>query len=86
MTSSDPTDAVVQVLLQYLERHPQAADSVSGVERWWVGEDRAFSAEQVRRALDLLVERGVLRHERLADGTDWYAGAPPPCGDQRLLH
>ena len=85
MSAPDPTDAVVLALLAYLAQHPKAADSLAGVSRWWVGDDSAFSVEQVRQALDRLVDSGALRRERLADGTEWYAGAEPPAPG-RVLH
>jgi len=86
MPSSDPTDPVVQVILAYLRQHPQAADSLHGVARWWVGADDNVDVEQVRQALDRLVERGALRRERLADGTDWYCSLPSPRPGTRWLH
>lgn len=87
MSVPDPAEPLVAALLAYLASHPQAADSLAGVARWWVGDDSAVSVEQVRRALDRLVDNGTLRRERLADGTEWYAGtAPPPAAPDRILH
>ena len=86
MTANEPPDAVVLTLLDYLARHPQAADTLPGVARWWVGDDGRYSMEQVQAALDRLVDGGELRRERLADGTDWYAGGAAPSGPARLLH
>lgn len=87
MTEPDPAEPFEAKLLAYLASHPQAADSLAGVVRWWVGDDSAPSVEQVRRALDRLVDDGMLRRERLADGTDWYAGtAAPLASSGRLLH
>ena len=86
MTAPEPPDAVVLALLAYLARHPQAADTLPGVARWWVGDDGRYSLEQVRSALDRLVDGGDLRRERLADGTDWYAGGAGADGAARLLH
>lgn len=86
MTASDPPEAVEVALLVYLASHPLAADSLAGVARWWVGDDAAISVEQVRAALDRLVESGALRRERLADGTEWYAGNFAPPAPSQLLH
>ena len=77
-------DPVVLALLDYLLRHPRAADTVAGVTRWWV--DDGYSVEQVRCALDNLVEAGALRRESLADGTDWYAGTAEGSDPARQLH
>ena len=79
-----PVDPVVLALLDYLMRNPQAADTLAGVARWWVGD--GFSLDQVRRALDQLVDTGALRRERLADGSDWYAGACDDSRPDRRLH
>lgn len=86
MSATDPPDAVVLALLHYLACHPQAADTLPGVARWWVGDDGRYSLEQVRSALDRLVDGGELRRERLADGTDWYAGGAGAGGPAPLLH
>lgn len=76
--ASDADDPVVQALLAYVHAHPQAADSLHGVARWWVGADEGIDIDQVRRALTQLVGRGLLRRERWADGTEWYCAAAPP--------
>jgi len=86
MPAPDPAEPVEAVLLAYLASHPQAADSLAGVARWWVGDDASISVEQVRIALDRLVDSGALRRERLADGTEWYAGVSAPPASSRLLH
>ncbi len=90
MSDPHPADPVVLALLAYLARNPQAADSLAGVARWWVGDHHAASIERVRDALDHLVAIGALRREQLADGTEWYAGTSAPLahktppGGQRL--
>ena len=100
MSPTDPADAgdaveaVCRAVLAYLARHPNAADSVSGVARWWVGDDGRFSLAQVQRALDRLVDGGRLRRQPLADGSWLYAAAlrspasptPSPGPKPRRLH
>lgn len=78
MTAPDTAPPIELALLAYLAQHPQAADSLAGVARWWVGDDAAYSVAEIRGALDRLVDSGALRRERLADGTEWYASAAPP--------
>jgi len=66
--------AVVGAIVEYLHAHPLAADSADGVRRWWIGAQRAGPRlDEVESALDLLVERRVLRRLPLADGTVLYA-------------
>lgn len=59
---------------RYLATHPNAADSVEGILRWWLPPGHAdASAEQLKRALDLLVARGTVTERRMADGRSIYA-------------
>lgn len=62
----------------HLARHPQAADSVDGVARWWLGaRGRHASPADVERALATLVAQQRLRCVRLADGTVLYSRHEP---------
>ncbi len=61
---------------RYLERHPNAADSVEGIAVWWVvkpGENGWLEA--VTTAVDQLVGSGEMRKEVLPDGRVVYSGA-----------
>jgi Fe2+ or Zn2+ uptake regulation protein len=58
----------------YLATHPNAADSVEGVLRWWLMRQHyEESATKVQQALDHLVEEGVIEKEMLSDGKAVYA-------------
>jgi hypothetical protein len=71
-------DGIADAILQHLQAHPLAADSVDGVARWWLGPAFASArSEQVERALDLLVSRCVLRRVSLMDGSILYVQASP---------
>lgn len=73
-----PKEAVAAAILDYLRAHPMAADSAHGVQRWWIGSRRVgLGVEEVESALDLLVERNLLRRLRLMDGTVLYAQVMP---------
>jgi hypothetical protein len=62
----------------HLASHPQAADSASGVARWWLGVQGIHAeASEVEAALAMLVTRHALRQARLADGTLLYSRIPP---------
>jgi hypothetical protein len=72
-------EAVAAAIVDYLRAHPMAADSAAGVRRWWIGAQRAGPGlDEVESALDLLVERRVLRRLPLGDGTMPYAPVVPP--------
>lgn len=58
-------------LERYRVDHPDAADSVDGVRRWWLA-DPAIPLSDVEDALAALVERGMLDVRRLPDGVEVY--------------
>jgi hypothetical protein len=58
-------------LARYCADHPNAADSVEGVRRWWLA-DPAIPLAEVEAALDAMVRHGLLDVRRLADGTQVY--------------
>jgi len=60
----------------YLAAHPYAADSATGIQRWWLPEDLAcVSVAVLDAALANLVAHGVLREEHLPDGNLMFASA-----------
>lgn len=66
-------EGIAVAILDHLRRYPQAADSPSGVARWWLGAGYAgVAVEDVERALDLLVARHAMRRLNLMDGTALY--------------
>ena len=69
-----PQEAVAAAIMEYLCAHPLAADSADGVRHWWIGAAQVgLSVAEVESALNLLVERRLLRSLRLMDGTQLYA-------------
>jgi hypothetical protein len=61
----------VPAIRRYCAQHPNAADTVEGVRRWWLA-DLLCSREEVERALAELVARGEVIERSLADGTILY--------------
>lgn len=52
---------VAQALLRYLQAHPDAADTLEGVVKWWLPRQRYLDAmESVEAALELLVQREMV--------------------------
>jgi Fe2+ or Zn2+ uptake regulation protein len=76
---------IADAIERYLQRHPAAADSEVGIAEWWLLEAgiRA-SVDDVRRALKLLEERGVMENVTLQDGRRLWrptTGRPGRVGD-----
>ena len=58
-TPVDPRREIVE----YLRAHPSAADTVDGIIQWWLIRQRYETARDViQRALDDLVEQGVINY------------------------
>lgn len=82
--ADDPRDSEVeQALLEYLGRHPLAADTLEGIGDRWFPQPRAFTRQRVENALQRLVDDGVLQMRRLPNDDALYTlgpslRAPPP--------
>jgi hypothetical protein len=60
---------------RYLVDHPNATDSLDGVQRWWLARSAVEAPSlSVQQALDLLIHEGSLLKKVLPDGTAVYAG------------
>jgi hypothetical protein len=76
MTAFD--DAVREArerIQQYIEAHPEAADTAEGIATWWLS---GLPAPAVQAALDDLVRRGVMQRHVTAGGRQRYSRATPP--------
>lgn len=61
-------------ILNYLWAHPQASDTVEGILKWWLPQQRhEESLNRVQGELDKLVARGLVKRIKLVDGTIVYA-------------
>jgi|ThiBioDrversion3_1041553.scaffolds.fasta_scaffold37362_2 hypothetical protein len=73
-TKSEPgpytgTDPRLEII-EYLHLHPYAADTVDGIIHWWLSRQRYETAKAViQRALDDLVNQGVIDCVQAADNT-----------------
>ena len=80
----DPIDArrhLAEAIRRYLAAHPDAADSEQGVADWWLPVDRFETPlEEVRKALELLAQEGVVETQTLVDGRVIYRAARHPGG------
>lgn len=67
---------IARVIRSYFATHPEAADSVEGIQRWWLlpllGEEPQALVE---RALERLVLEGVTQRLVLEDGRVIYVSS-----------
>ncbi len=65
---SDPS-VLCTGILQYLQDHPEAADSLEGITDWWLPPEKfSVTTKAVQEALDLLVSQHRIARIDLADG------------------
>jgi hypothetical protein len=63
-------------ILGYLRRHPDAADTLSGIANWWLIRQRYLDGiQQVEVALQLLIKMRVVEKIDNTDGTTIYRAA-----------
>lgn len=61
-------------VLAYLQRHPQAADTLRGIVNWWLPRQRyEIDSQRIEHVLSHLVAEGLLHRDRLPDGEVLYA-------------
>jgi hypothetical protein len=60
--SKDPGEGMLgELVLGYLEEHPQAMETLEGIAEWWIERQRIrVDVEALAHALEVLTERGVL--------------------------
>jgi Fe2+ or Zn2+ uptake regulation protein len=73
---NDQVRAIAKEVETYLAQHPEAVDSAEGIVRWWLSRLRLEEAvANVARALDLLVEEGIVVRRQMPDGRYVYGKA-----------
>jgi hypothetical protein len=70
---------IASAIRGYIHAHPEAADSIDGIHRWWLLPAlRDEAPELVEAAVAQLVEEGVLRRVALEDGRVIYWSGRKP--------
>jgi hypothetical protein len=65
--------AVAQEIERYLVNHPHAADTLFGIQRWWLLMQRYEQAvQQVQQALEYLETAGVVSKDTADNGRIVY--------------
>ena len=63
-------------ILTYFREHLNAADTLEGIIQWWLPRQRYEQGKaQVQKTLDDLVAQGLVKKDRLSDGTAIYSSA-----------
>jgi hypothetical protein len=69
--------SIAEDILHYLAKHPSAADSFEGISQWWLVRIRIEEATlEIQRALDRLVQGGLVVKDTLPSGQCLYRRAP----------
>lgn len=67
--ADDDVRRIAEDLKAYLDAHPEAADSLTGIVHWWLERQRAErQSRKIRRALEFLVDEGLVTREETPDG------------------
>lgn len=64
---------VVEAILRYLNNHPDAADTVEGIAKWWLPATWCIDPHTVAAALARLHAQGLVRRRRNADRHELYS-------------
>lgn len=60
-------------ILSYLTKHPSSSDTVQGIVEWWFKRERLdYTEKQIRRALSLLVGRGLVTVKQYNHQPEFY--------------
>jgi len=66
------------VILDYLARHPFAADSEQGIAQWWLGSAGVLvTPDELQQALAALLQQGRIERLPLPDHGAIYRAARP---------
>jgi hypothetical protein len=62
-----------QQILSYLEKHPDAGDTLEGIVTWWLDHERIEQVVvEVSEALRYLVRKGAVRERKFRNGATIY--------------
>ncbi|MHC4540699.1 MAG: hypothetical protein ACYS74_13090 [Planctomycetota bacterium] len=71
---NEKTEKLARMVLNCLQRHPNAGDTLEGITKWWLEtEGIESSVDEVADALETLVEQGVVRIRESGAGKVFYA-------------
>ena len=73
MGSENLTSRVETEILAYLTEHPDAQDTLEGIEQWWLPERKVrYETTPIKEALGELVRKGVVVEVKVQDSSPAY--------------
>jgi hypothetical protein len=79
------TERVIAHITAYLSANPYAADTIAGIQRWWLSSGPCeVDNGNVERAIEVMLRRGILECRSLPDGTRIFA-RPWGRGSQKII-
>jgi Fe2+ or Zn2+ uptake regulation protein len=66
-------ESIEKMILAYLEKNPDAADTAEGILKFWMQRENAeITSAKVSHTLEKLLKKGLLQAFQSADGTLYY--------------
>jgi hypothetical protein len=64
-------------ILRYMEKHPQAKDTIEGISQWWLAhEGDRYRLNEVEHALSRLVAEGLILTSERKGSARCYSASP----------
>ena len=71
-------EKIAKMIIRYLNRHPNAADSAEGIVNWWLTQPfYGGSIETVNKALEHLLAQGLIKKSYTPGGKIVYSSIKP---------
>jgi hypothetical protein len=68
---------IAREILRYLEKYPEAKDTVDGIARWWLRREESERLRRdVERAVSLLLSQGLILETRRPGVPPYYQRNP----------
>jgi len=63
---------IAQAIAAYVEKNPEAQDTLEGIVQWWLPEARHQTRALIKEALDELVAEGLITAHKAKDAQIFY--------------
>ncbi len=86
MPLNDDISAILRILARYLCDHPQACDTLPGIEHWWLEPHMNVRRRDLTHALLWLERQGLVQHATATDRRVRYSRVDhAPAFEARVL-